>query len=105
MVVLFILAVAAVVAAVDSVLALIYLANLDDKAAPVVPQSVHVWGAVITAGAIFVVSLIHIARLGGGGAVVAAMAGARRLEPDTHDALERRLLNIVEEMSIASGVR
>src|SRR4051812_597293 len=105
MVVLFLLAVAAVVAAVDSVVAVIYLANLDDKAAPVVPQSVYVWGAIMTAGAIFVVSLIHIARLGGGGAAVAAMAGARHLASDTSDPLERRLVNIVEEMAIASGVR
>src|SRR4051794_19198969 len=105
MVVLFLLAVAAVVAAVDSVVAVIYLANLDDKAAPVVPQSVYVWGAIMTAGAIFVVSLIHIARLGGGGAAVAAVAGARPLGPNATDPLERRLVNIVEEMAIASGVR
>src|SRR3954464_4154797 len=59
----------------------------------------------MTAGAIFVVSLIHIARLGGGGAAVAAMAGARPLASNTTDPLERRLVNIVEEMAIASGVR
>ncbi|HYM29487.1 MAG TPA: M48 family metallopeptidase, partial [Steroidobacteraceae bacterium] len=33
------------------------------------------------------------------------MVGARRIPPDTQDALERRLLNVVEEMAIASGVR
>jgi len=33
------------------------------------------------------------------------MVGARRVTPDTKDALERRLMNVVEEMSIASGVR
>src|SRR6185503_17791553 len=31
--------------------------------------------------------------------------GARRVTSDTRDPLERRLVNVVEEMSIASGVR
>jgi Zn-dependent protease with chaperone function len=105
MVVLFLLAVAAVVAAVDCVLAAIYLMGSSDAAASAVPQSVYVWGAVVTAGTIFVVSLIHVTRLGGGGAVVAAMAGARPVASNSTDPLERRLVNIVEEMAIASGVR
>ena len=42
--------------------------------------------------------------LAGGGAVVAAMLGGRRLEPGATDANERKLLNVVEEMAIASGV-
>src|SRR4029077_14305109 len=41
----------------------------------------------------------------GGGAAVAGMMGARRLEPATRDPLERRLLNVVEEMAIAAGTR
>ncbi|HEV7477876.1 MAG TPA: M48 family metallopeptidase [Burkholderiales bacterium] len=104
MVVLFLLAVVAVVSAVDCVIAAVYLGAAD---APVhqVPASVYVWGALITAGTIFVVSLIHVTRLGGGGAVVAAMAGARRVASNSTDPLERRLVNIVEEMAIASGVR
>src|SRR6185369_10422443 len=51
------------------------------------------------------VSLVKIMRLGGGGAAVAEMAGARRIAPASADPLERRLLNVVEEMAIASGVR
>ena len=104
MVVLFLIAVVAVVAAVDFVLATVYLLGADvtvDR----VPTSVHVWGAVITAGTIFMVSLIHVTRLGGGGAAVAEMAGARRVAASTTEPLERRLVNIVEEMAIASGVR
>jgi len=104
MVVLFLVAVVAVVAAVDFVLATLYLLGADAPYAKV-PASVHVWGAVVTAGTILVVSLIHVARLGGGGAAVAAMAGARRVAAGTTDPLERRLVNIVEEMAIASGVR
>ena len=41
--------------------------------------------------------------LRGGGAAVAAMAGARIVPPGTRDPKERQLLNVVEEMSIASG--
>src|SRR5204862_8262928 len=48
---------------------------------------------------------INVARLGGGGAAVARMVGAQRVEATTRDPLERRLLNIVEEMAIAAGVR
>ncbi|NBV86680.1 MAG: hypothetical protein EBS01_10585, partial [Verrucomicrobia bacterium] len=36
---------------------------------------------------------------------VAQMVGARRVSPETRDPLERRLLNVVEEMAIASGLR
>jgi len=39
-----------------------------------------------------------------GGEVVAEMLGGVRIEPDTADAAQRRALNVVEEMAIASGV-
>jgi Zn-dependent protease with chaperone function/uncharacterized tellurite resistance protein B-like protein len=39
-----------------------------------------------------------------GGAVVAEMLGGVRIEPDTSDTDERRALNVVEEMAIASGI-
>ena len=39
-----------------------------------------------------------------GGPGVAEMLGGRRVAPDTEDFLERRLLNVVEEMAIASGM-
>ena len=40
----------------------------------------------------------------GGGALIAEMLGGRVIYPDTEDFHERRLLNIIEEMAIASGV-
>ncbi|HEY5809737.1 MAG TPA: M48 family metallopeptidase, partial [Povalibacter sp.] len=40
----------------------------------------------------------------GGGGVVARSLGGVRVSPDTTDPLQRRLLNVVEEMAIASGV-
>src|SRR5690349_5242230 len=44
-------------------------------------------------------------RLGAGGRAIAELAGGRAVVADSKDALERRLLNVVEEMAIASGVR
>jgi len=48
-------------------------------------------------------SLFKHLQLSGGGAVVARDLGGRAVDPSTTDAYERRLLNVVEEMSIASG--
>ena len=50
-------------------------------------------------------SLIKIFKLRKGGPVIAKMMGATPVSPDTRDAGERRLLNVVEEMAIASGVK
>ncbi|HEX6692402.1 MAG TPA: M48 family metallopeptidase, partial [Burkholderiales bacterium] len=115
MVLLFLLAVIAVVAAVDLVLAAVWVWSESElkanQAASLgelfrqVPLSLYVWGGAVTAAIIFVVSLFNVAKLGGGGAAVAAMAGARRIEPNSRDPLERRFVNVVEEMAIASGVR
>jgi Zn-dependent protease with chaperone function len=116
MVVLFLLATAAVIMTVDAVVAAIYAwqAWSDGlSSAPRtfgdafrhVPLSVHLTAGIVTALIILLVSGVNVARLGGGGAAVARMVGARRLEATTRDPLERRLLNIVEEMAIAAGVR
>jgi Zn-dependent protease with chaperone function len=48
-------------------------------------------------------SAFRIAGLRRGGPAVAELLGARRVSPDTTDPDERRLVNVVEEMSIASG--
>ena len=57
-----------------------------------------------TLGFIALASLFQIARLGAGGSAVAKMMGGRPVDPNTTDAGERRLINVVEEMAIASGV-
>ena len=49
-------------------------------------------------------SLYKTAQLRDGGAAVALSLGGRRVDPDTSKLDERRLLNVVEEMAIASGV-
>ena len=60
----------------------------------------------VSLGVILVVlagSLRSFFQLSGGGKAVAEMVGARRLKMSTTDLEERRLVNVVEEMSIASG--
>ena len=49
-------------------------------------------------------SMFKIAQLSSGGTVVAERLGGRRVYPNTIDPVERRLLNVVEEMALASGV-
>jgi Zn-dependent protease with chaperone function len=58
----------------------------------------------ITGTVILLGSLTKIATLSQGGPKVAQLMGGRPVAPDTGDAAERRLINVVEEMSIASGV-
>ena len=48
-------------------------------------------------------SLYKVAQLSGGGRVVAEELGGRLVDTSTSDPVERRLLNVVEEMAIASG--
>ena len=42
-------------------------------------------------------------QLGSGGETVALALGGRKIQPDTQDVYEKRALNVVEEMAIASG--
>ncbi|MDZ7839331.1 MAG: M48 family metallopeptidase [Gammaproteobacteria bacterium] len=48
-------------------------------------------------------SAYKILTLAGGGNVVAESLGGTPIKPNTGDALERKVLNVVEEMAIASG--
>ena len=48
--------------------------------------------------------LFRYLQLRAGGEVVAEMLGGVRIEPDTSNPDERRALNVVEEMAIASGI-
>ena len=115
LVLLYVLAVAGVILAVDLVLAGIYASNIEWQHAGrelswavrlrMVPKVLYLWGAIGTGLVIFAVSGWHILKLSSGGKAVAEMVGARRVTSDTRDPLERRLVNVVEEMSIASGVR
>lgn len=55
---------------------------------------------VVLCGALFKIASLRR----GGGESVAVMLGGRQVYPDTDDYFEKRLLNVVEEMAIASGV-
>jgi len=55
-------------------------------------------------GIIGVAALHRIAQLSEGGGAVASSLGASRVTRETADPKRRRLLNVVEEMAIASGV-
>ena len=60
-----------------------------------------------TLGTLLVVglgSLYKIAELSAGGEQIALMLGGRAVNPQTTDLAERRLLNVVEEMALASGI-
>src|SRR4029079_10557865 len=68
------------------------------------PWQPAVVGGVAALGLIIGGSLFKIAQLARGGTVVAERLGGRRVYPNTTDPTERRLLNVVEEMALASGV-
>jgi Zn-dependent protease with chaperone function len=57
----------------------------------------------VTTGIILLASLWKINELKAGGNVVAESLGGRLLDGNSNDAQERMLLNVVEEMAIASG--
>lgn len=73
--------------------------------------SISVWQPKLLAGVTFVtLAVVGLGSLykwsefsSGGGAVAESMRG-RKIDPHTTDLSERRLLNVVEEMAIASGV-
>lgn len=62
------------------------------------------WVSLCAVTLIGIGSAFKIAQLkSGGGASVAEMLGGRPVPPDTRNPAERRLLNVVEEMALASG--
>src|SRR6516162_3098395 len=74
-------------------------------------QPASVWDPRLLAGVVAAVvlvvgggSLLKVAQLASGGKAVALMVGGREVPGNTQDLRQRRLLNVVEEMAIASGV-
>jgi Zn-dependent protease with chaperone function len=63
--------------------------------------------AVVSLGTLAVIGLASLykwSEFSGGGSAVAESVGGRKVDPHTSDPDERRLLNVVEEMAIASGL-
>ncbi len=104
LVVTYFIAVLCVIGGIDLV-ALVLTANVNDgEGAVVEPGAVVVACTLLTAGLILVATTYKILTLRGGGGVVARDMGGVRVDPSTRDPLRRRLVNVVEEMAIASGV-
>jgi len=78
--------------------------NLDKSGAGLWDPMLFMWVAVSVMLIILLGSAFKIAALSKGGASVAEMLGGVPVDTNTTDPDRRRLLNVVEEMSIASGV-
>ena len=107
LVVLFALAVLALVLAIDALVGwLLVLGDIryDYQRLADVPPAVYGWTSAATLALIGAGTLRRLWQLGEGGPVVARLAGARWVPPDTTDPARRRLLNVAEEMAVASGL-
>ncbi len=60
--------------------------------------------ALVVLGIVGIATLVKSLQLGGGGCAVAEGLGGVQVSAGTRDPLEKRLLNVVEEMAIASGI-
>lgn len=103
LVLLFVLAVAAIVVAVDFVFLLAF-GGLGEDTTPAGLAAGLVLTTLVTLGIIGIASMYRIASLRAGGAAVAGQLGGTPVPEDTHDFHYRRLRNVVEEIAIASGV-
>lgn len=101
----FITAVVLIVAAVNAAIYFILIMASDLKMPPSLwLQNPLCWGtAGITLLAIVGGSLVRMAQLGKGGVSVALMAGGTPIDAATTEPKEKTLINVVEEMAIASG--
>ena len=99
LVIVYVVSTALIVAGVTAVVAVL-LAQMG------VALNEAVLGITALATALFIMgaSLFKTAVLSGGGSKVAEQMGGTRVAADTQDPLRLRLRNVVEEMSIASGV-
>jgi Zn-dependent protease with chaperone function len=61
------------------------------------------WVALLISGVVLLGSLFRFIQLGSGGRAIAEAMGGRLLLGQTSDPDERKILNVVEEMAIASG--
>jgi Zn-dependent protease with chaperone function len=102
LVVLFLGAVIGTIAAVNA--ATVLAISLAAKGQPVAWLPVCAFATVVTAAIILVAMAVKSSMLrSGGGAGVAESLGGRLVAANASDPDERRLLNVVEEMAIASG--
>ena len=101
----FLLAVLLIVLSINFVF---YLVAINTISPPPTPgewmdDTWWVWISTFTLGIIGLGTLNTSFKLRGGGRAVAKIVGARRIMSDANNLDERKLINVVEEMSIASG--
>ena len=108
---LFVLAVLLIVLAVDLVIATAAgkaghppIWGFSDSAWVAQNAAFLAWTSIAVLSFIGLATLYKTHSLGGGGGKVARSLGGERVTPDAKDPRLRRLLNVVEEMAIASGV-
>jgi Zn-dependent protease with chaperone function len=108
MLILFVVAVACIVAAVDLVVLIAFGAIGHDRHNRLDLHSLqpHVmfWASLAVLAVTGIATMYKIASLRGGGGVVARELGATLVPADTTQFAYRRLRNVVEEIAIASGV-
>lgn len=101
---LYILAVGAIVFSIDAVV--LNLARIASDR-PLAHADETALMGLSTLGTLLVIllgTIYRVVQLSAGGHAVAQMLGARLLDMDSKQADERRLINVVEEMAIASGI-
>jgi Zn-dependent protease with chaperone function len=108
LVVLFVIAVVAIVVAVNFAATSIYFGFLmpsgTARLAGALPTGFYFINTCIVLGLIGGGTAYKLSALSAGGASVANLVDAREVDMTTSDLLDRRLINVVEEMAIASGV-
>ncbi len=105
----YVLAVALIIAGVYLAFAVIFLgakARSGDsiEVSQLWNPTLAMWVMGGTLAVVLIGSLSKIAQLSSGGEAVARMLGGKLIDPGATDPQQRKVLNIVEEMSIASGV-
>ncbi|MEZ5276719.1 MAG: M48 family metallopeptidase [Opitutaceae bacterium] len=107
LVVFYLIAVVLIVAGVYLAAVLILHFAAGEKPPPLVLWQPDLLGIVAVGVLVLVAagSLFKTASLKSGGGAVARLLGGRQVAPNTTRPEERRLVNVVEEMAIASGVR
>ena len=108
---IFAVAVVLIILSVYLVLALIFIANRPAPAAGAPEGMLKLWDAGLFMGTIIATltiiasgTIYKMLALSAGGEAVARIFGATLVNPGTAAPTERRLLNVVEEMAIASGM-
>ena len=105
----FSLAVLSLVLAVNAAVSLIFTGfaatnSVDELSLPWSQSELLFWVTIGTLVVILIGSVFKTLQLARGGSVVAELLDGRLINSNTSDADERKLLNVVEEMSIASGI-